>query len=44
MSTQLVNGDTMAALPAVDLEGNAVDITASMAGHWGVVQFYRGHW
>ena len=44
MSSQLVNGDTMPSLPAVDLDANAVDITETLAGHWGVVQFYRGHW
>ena len=29
---------------AKDLDGNEVDIVASVASHWAVVQFYRGHW
>lgn len=37
-------GDTMPAVMGKDLEGNEVDMVASVAGHWAVVQFYRGHW
>jgi len=42
--TQLVAGDTMPAIMAKDLDGNEVDMIASVAGHYAVVQFYRGHW
>jgi len=36
-----------AAFPSVvgkDLDGNDVDMGASVAGSWAVVQFYRGDW
>lgn len=42
--TQLLTGDTMPALPAKDIDGNPVDITASVAGNWALIQFYRGDW
>ena len=44
MSTQLVAGDTMPALMGKDADGNTVDMVASVAGHWAVIQFYRGDW
>ena len=44
MTTQLVSGDTLPAIHAKDLEGNPVDITASVSGHWAAVLLYRGHW
>lgn len=44
MTAPLAAGMTMPALFGKDLDGNEVDITASVAGHWAVVQFYRGHW
>lgn len=31
-------------LSGTDLEGNEVDVTASVAGRWAVVLFYRGDW
>ncbi|MEM7094872.1 MAG: hypothetical protein AAF567_17850 [Actinomycetota bacterium] len=43
-TSPLPTGATLPPLAAKDLEGNDVDITATLAGHWGVVQFYRGHW
>ena len=44
MTTQLATGDTLPTLEATDLDGNAVDLTASVAGRWAVVLFYRGDW
>jgi len=44
MAQQLTRGDTMPAIMAKDLEGNQVNMIDSVAGHWGVVQFYRGDW
>ena len=44
MTAPLAAGATMPALNAVDLEGNDVDITASVAGSWAAVLLYRGHW
>lgn len=42
--THLVGGDTMPPIMAKDLDGNDVDMVATVAGHWAVVQFYRGDW
>jgi len=44
MVAPLASGETMPAVFAKDLEGNEVDIVASVAGHFAVVQLYRGHW
>ena len=44
MTTKLVPGDLMPAIAAKDLDGNQVNMIDSVAGHWAVVQFYRGHW
>ena len=44
MTAPLAAGTPMPAVTAKDLEGNEVDIVASVAGHWAVVQFYRGDW
>lgn len=44
MAEHLVTGDRLPALNGTDLEGNEVDITASVAGSWAVVLFYRGDW
>jgi peroxiredoxin len=44
MIAPLATGATMPPVHAKDLDGNEVDITASVAGRWAVVQFYRGHW
>ena len=44
MTTRLQPGDQVPALIGKDADGNEVDITASVAGHWAVIQFYRGHW
>ena len=44
MVAPLASGATMPAVLAKDLEGNEVDIVASVAGNWAVVQFYRGDW
>jgi len=44
MAEQLVTGDLLPSLYGTDLEGNEVDITASVAGRWAVVLFYRGDW
>ena len=42
--SQLNAGDAMPSLAAKDLDGNAVDITESVAGSWALIQFYRGDW
>jgi hypothetical protein len=44
MAEHLVTGDRLPPLYGTDLEGNEVDITASVAGRWAVVLFYRGDW
>ena len=44
MVAPLAPGATMPPVFAKDLEGNEVDIVASVAGHWALVQFYRGDW
>lgn len=44
MAQQLVGGDTLPPLDATDLDGNPVDITASVAGHWAAILIYRGDW
>ena len=44
MAEQLVTGDPLPSLYGTDLDGNEVDITASVAGRWAVVLFYRGDW
>lgn len=40
----LVSGDVLPPLYGTDLDDNKVDITASVAGHWATVLFFRGHW
>lgn len=40
----LDTGDTLPPLLAKDLDGNGIDITATVAGNWAVVMFYRGDW
>lgn len=44
MAAHLITGDALPRLYGTDLEGNEVDITASVAGMWAVVLFYRGDW
>lgn len=44
MADQLVPGDVMPALFGKDAEGNEVDMVASVAGKWAVLQLFRGHW
>jgi hypothetical protein len=44
MAEHLVTGDRLPSLYGTDLDGNEVDITASVAGRWAVVLFYRGDW
>lgn len=44
MTKQLVGGDKLPPLEATDLDGNPVDITASVAGHWAAILLYRGDW
>jgi len=44
MTDQLVSGDDMPSLFGKDADGNEVDMVASVAGHWAVLQLYRGHW
>jgi len=44
MTTPLKAGAAMPAIMGKDGDGNEVDMVASVAGHWAVVQFYRGHW
>lgn len=44
MAQQLVGGDKLPPLNATDLDGNPVDITASVAGHWAAILLYRGDW
>lgn len=44
MAEHLVTGDQLPSLYGTDLEGNQVDITASVAGRWAVILFYRGDW
>lgn len=44
MTGHLVTGDQLPPLHGTDLAGNEVDITASVAGNWAVLLFYRGDW
>jgi len=44
MGQKLVTGDTMPALFGKDADGNQVDMVASVAGSWAMLQFYRGDW
>ena len=44
MTAPLATGEVLPAIHAKDLEGNDVDITASLAGRWAVIILYRGHW
>jgi hypothetical protein len=44
MAEHLITGDRLPPLYGTDLEGNEVDVTASVAGRWAVVLFYRGDW
>jgi len=44
MAEHLVTGDRLPSLRGTNLEGSEVDITASVAGRWAVVLFYRGDW
>jgi hypothetical protein len=44
MTSPLDAGTPLPALWAKDLDGNAVDITESVAGKWTAVLLYRGHW
>jgi peroxiredoxin len=44
MGEKLTQGSTMPEIWAKDLDGNSVNMIESVAGHWAVVQFYRGHW
>lgn len=40
----LDNGDRLPAIAAKDLDGNSLNVAEQVAGSWGVVLFYRGHW
>lgn len=42
--TSLSPGTAFPSIVAKDLDGNDVDMAASVAGSWAVVQFYRGDW
>ena len=44
MANRLDAGDVMPPIHGTDADGNEVDIVASVAGKWAVVQLYRGHW
>ena len=44
MPQPLENGDRLPAILAKDLEGNEVDITATLEGAWSALLLYRGHW
>lgn len=44
MATQLTTGAMMPAIHGKDRDGNDADITAAVAGGWGVILLYRGHW
>jgi hypothetical protein len=44
MVAPLTPGSVMPPIHAKDLEGNDVDITATVAGKWAMIQLYRGHW
>ncbi|MEM7323403.1 MAG: hypothetical protein AAF531_09990 [Actinomycetota bacterium] len=44
MTKQLVGGDKLPPIEAKDLDGNTVDITASVAGNWAAILLYRGDW
>ncbi len=44
MAEHLITGDRLPSLYGADLEGNEVDITASVVGRWAVILFYRGDW
>ena len=37
-------GDALPPLMGKDPDGNEVDITARVAGHYAVILFYRGDW
>ena len=40
----LNNGDRLPAIAAQDLDGDPVNVTDLVAGSWGAVLLYRGHW
>ena len=44
MTSPLTPGTPFPSIVAKDLDGNDVDMGASVAGSWAVVQFYRGDW
>ena len=44
MGAPLATGAIMPPIAARDLDGNEVDVTASLAGNWSVILLYRGHW
>ncbi len=44
MTAPLPAGTAFPSVNAKDLDGAVVDIGASVAGSWAVVQFYRGDW
>lgn len=44
MTQQLVSGDKLPPIEAKNLDGETVDITASVAGNWAVIILYRGDW
>lgn len=41
---RLDNGDTFPHLSASQVGGGTINLPADLAGSWGIVLFYRGHW
>ena len=44
MTQPLGAAATMLPLGALDIDGNPVDVTASVAGHWAALLLFGGHW
>ncbi|MEM8905270.1 MAG: hypothetical protein AAGA17_17230 [Actinomycetota bacterium] len=44
MTTPLETGSALPPILGRDADGDEVDLVASVAGTWAVIQLYRGHW
>lgn len=44
MTSPLHPGAVMPPIHGKDAAGHDVDLVASVAGKWAVIQLYRGHW
>ncbi len=40
----LQTGDTMPSIMGRTHDGEPIDLTASVAGHWAAILLYRGDW